>query len=105
MVKNNAYDIKIRQYTQGRISISGKRSLIDQIDRWARSYAEEFSDPAAIEMVQSYAKYLEQIRLKEAKRIWKTIKSGLRTRPLTEKEKRIVSNSRYFPLLRERGWI
>jgi len=104
MVREIDLKIRIKEYKQGRVSFTAHKDLIKHINRWATSYAAEFKDPAAIEMVQAIYDYRDNQRLLEAKRIYKQIKSGKRNWKLTEKEKEILRGTGYEWILKKLGW-
>ena len=99
-------DIRIREYQQGRISITAGKKLLKVIRKWAMSYASEYQDKEAIELLTAMDKYLRNVREKEAHAVYKSIKSRKRSlQPLTKKEREIIVGSKYEGFLRRMGWL
>jgi len=97
--------IIIREYKQGRISISGGMWLLKAVYRWAASYEAEYRDKDAIMVCKAVDTYRQGVKEKEAKRIWKDTKSHKRSRPLTQEERKMVKGTQYEWMLKELGWL
>jgi len=97
--------IKLKEYKHGRISITAKISLLDNVRRWAMSHAADFRDPAAIEFLAVLDKYNRKEKETQAFRIFKSIKTHKRKPPLRMNERQIIIGSKYERYFRSIGWL
>lgn len=97
--------IRLREYKQGRISITADIALLNSMKRWAISHAAENNDQVAKEFIIVHDKYLRIEKDTMAKMIYKDIKSHKRTRPLTQREKDILKDTKFEGYFRKIGWL
>ena len=98
------YDIRIREYKAGRLSVSANKGLLTEIDRWARGFAAEHNDQAAIEFVQAFYTYNKNEKEAKAHSIYKMIKSR-KISKITDEQREIIRGTKYEGYLYKIGWM
>ena len=96
--------IRLREYKQGRISLTADIKFLNDIKRWAISHASENNDKAAQEFIVVHDKYLRVEKDAMAHMIFKDIKSHKRKHKLTPRENEIIKGTKYHYWLKGQGW-
>lgn len=97
--------IRLREYKQGRISLTADIGFLNDIKRWAISHATENNDKAAQEFIIVHDKYLRVEKDAMAHMIFKDIKSHKRKHKLTPRERDIIKGTKYENYFWHIGWL